>query len=217
VCLPGIGSFVNVYQSAFNDFEKYSFVPPSKKIAFNPQLTEDENLISNYIAEKEHLTKIEAKTFLETIITKMQTDLDSGKQVVLLGFGVIQKGLDGNNFFVDNSQDNFLEEAYGLQPFSLKKEEELESSQTVEPEEISDAEEEDVIQMQARSQAQAQESNEEVPQANEVIAQKIDEEVYVATAPEIVATRGFRVPNVVVLFLTILLLMLIFTYAYLAF
>lgn len=122
VCLPGIGSFINAYQSAFVDLDNYSFTPPLKKIVFNSSLNVDDKVLVQYIAEKERITTTEASAFVKTLVYKMETDLNKNKPVLLKDFGVLRRGIDGNFFFVDNAQDNFLDDAYGLMPFDLKTE-----------------------------------------------------------------------------------------------
>lgn len=218
MCLPKIGSFVNVYQSAFVDLEKYSFIPPTKTIAFNPQLKEDDGLLSNFIAEKEQLSEIEAKALLKVILAKMCTDLENNKQVVLPSFGILQKGIDGNSFFIDNARDNFLEEAYGLQAFNLEKA--IEQEELPEPtipdelaeenlpaEEIVSSETQASLAMRANTpfeQADLSEnSNEdEVPETEET-------EPLINPLAE---PRGFRIPPFIIALLVVLLLLLVATY-----
>ena len=120
VTLPNIGSFINAYQSATVDLDKYSFAPPLKKIVFNPSIENDDGLLINYIARKENISNLESEDFIITVVNKIKTDLNKNIPVHLNNFGTLRKGIDGKYFFIDNSEENYLNNSFGLSKFSFK-------------------------------------------------------------------------------------------------
>ena len=65
VIVPSFGGFLVSYQPAQLQSIQHTFYPPSKKIAFNVFLKNNDGLLANFIAHKESLTYAEALKGIE--------------------------------------------------------------------------------------------------------------------------------------------------------
>ncbi len=117
VIIPGLGGFVSNYAPAKIHPVQHLFQPPSKTILFNPQLTNNDGLLANYIAENEKLSFSEALAVIDDFSKNARSDIKSGKRVELEKIGVLYAGVEGSLLFDQDEKTNYLKASYGLNSF----------------------------------------------------------------------------------------------------
>ncbi len=114
VILPGFGAFLTQKVSAqFNEKEQ-NFYPPKKKISFNSQLTKNDGLLANYIAEVENLGYKQAIYKIEEYVVQLHLQLEREKSFSLKNIGTIDLSQEGKIQFSPLLSSNFLSASFGL-------------------------------------------------------------------------------------------------------
>ena len=114
VILPGFGAFLTQKVSAqFNEKEQ-NFYPPKKQISFNSQLTKNDGLLANYIAEVENLGYKQAIYKIEEYVIQLHLQLQREKSFSLKNIGSIELTEEGKIQFSPLTTANFLSASFGL-------------------------------------------------------------------------------------------------------
>jgi cell division septation protein DedD len=114
VIIPDFGGFVANYAPASLHPTKHSLMPPSKKIAFNKKLTNNDGLLANHIALKERISYSEALKIVEGQVAIFQILLKEGKTLSLQPTGTLFLDSENNIQFEPGADVNFLLDSYGL-------------------------------------------------------------------------------------------------------
>ena len=118
VVVPGLGAFVKKPTSAkVNPVANY-FSTPSCDIDFDANLREDNDLIVNYMAEENNISKEEAKNQLVMFVSECFSKLKQKKKVELEHIGILSYDWDNNLVFVQDKSVNYNADAFGLSDFS---------------------------------------------------------------------------------------------------
>ena len=118
VVVPGLGAFVKKPVSAqVNPVANY-FGMPSSEIVFDANLREDNDLVVNYIAEKNEVPEDEARRLLAMFVSDCFSTLKSGGKVVLNNLGVLKNDWDGNLACEQDKAVNYNADAFGLCDFT---------------------------------------------------------------------------------------------------
>ena len=117
VTVPGFGAFLTEIKSATRNESSHSFSPPTKKIAFNANLKNNDGLLANHIALAE-------KTSYEYAVSKIQYEVFNWKKafeenqyVTIKNIGELRLNADKNVVFTPFDQTNYLTSSFGLAPF----------------------------------------------------------------------------------------------------
>jgi hypothetical protein len=113
VIIPTIGGFIVNYASASIDFVEQQLLPPQKAVSFNPKLVNNDGLLANHLAQKEHLTYKQATLKVEAFSRQIESDLFNNKIVHFNNVGKLYFNSDSKLEFVP-ANTNFLKDAYGL-------------------------------------------------------------------------------------------------------
>jgi hypothetical protein len=113
VIIPTIGGFIVNHASASIDFVEQQLLPPQKTVSFNPKLVNNDGLLTNHIAQKEHLTYKQATLKVEAFSRQIELDLFNNKIVHFENIGKLYFNSDSKLEFVP-SDTNFLKDAFGL-------------------------------------------------------------------------------------------------------
>lgn len=113
VILPSIGGFIVNYSSASIQFVDQQILPPRRQVSFNGKLVNNDGLLTNFIAQKEHLNYKQAQQKVQAYSEAIENDLLSRKVVHLERIGKLYFNNDSKLEFVPEST-NFLRDAYGL-------------------------------------------------------------------------------------------------------
>lgn len=118
VVVPGLGAFVKKSTSAkVNPVANY-FSSPSCDVEFDPNLREDNELIVNYMAEENNISREEATKQLVMFVTECFNSLKQGKKVELEHIGILSYDWDNNLVFVQDKSVNYNADAFGLTDFT---------------------------------------------------------------------------------------------------
>ena len=114
VILPGFGAFLTQKVSANYNENEQNFYPPKKQISFNSQLTKNDGLLANYIAEVENLGYRQAIYKIEEYVLQLQLQLEREKSFSLKNIGSIEVTDEGKIKFSPLTSSNFLSASFGL-------------------------------------------------------------------------------------------------------
>ncbi|MCD6346938.1 MAG: SPOR domain-containing protein [Bacteroidales bacterium] len=117
VILPGLGAFVSNFKPAEIREETQTFIPPTKEIGFNTELQEDDSLLVDFIAKKEHIDEDQARELVYDKTVEIKEKIEAGQRVSLEGVGVFGLSGDGVLTFKALAGLNFFLDSYGLSPF----------------------------------------------------------------------------------------------------
>lgn len=118
VVVPGLGAFVKKPTSAqVNPVANY-FTMPSSEVVFDANLREDNDLVVNYIAEKNEVPEDEARRLLAMFVSDCFNSLKQGKKVVLNNMGTLSNDWAGDIVFEQDKSVNYNADAFGLCDFT---------------------------------------------------------------------------------------------------
>lgn len=113
VIVPSFGGFLASYQHATIHPTHHTFSPPSKIIAFNIFLTQNDGLLANHLAGQVHVPYNEALREILAFVQHCQKELNEGKKIILERIGSFYFDKEKNLQFEPFKQFNYLQEAYG--------------------------------------------------------------------------------------------------------
>ena len=117
VVVPGLGAFVKKTTSAKVNPVANFFTMPNCDIVFDANLREDNDLIVNYISDKDRISKSEAKTHLVLFVSDCFNKMKQGKKLVLDHIGTLRFDYDNNLVFEQDKSVNYNADAFGLSDF----------------------------------------------------------------------------------------------------
>ena len=118
VVVPGLGAFVKKPVSAkVNPVANY-FAMPSSEIIFDANLREDNDLVVNYMSEKNDIPKDEAQKLLSMFVSDCFNSLKQGKKVVLNQLGTLSYDWANDLVFEQDKSVNYNADAFGLCDFT---------------------------------------------------------------------------------------------------
>jgi hypothetical protein len=113
VIIPDFGGFVANYAPASIHPTQNIFSPPSKKIAFNKKLQNNDGLLANYIAVSEGISYAEALLAIASEVAVFHAILKDGKTILLHPIGSLFLDIEKNLQF-EAGTVNYLRDAFGL-------------------------------------------------------------------------------------------------------
>jgi len=119
VILPGLGGFVANYCAAEVNPLNNEILPPSKAIGFNRNLTQNDGLLINCLAEAEKMTYSEAERAIEFYIEDISVRLRRNERVNFDELGELFYNKRHNLQFEPAKDINFLAELFGMESFEL--------------------------------------------------------------------------------------------------
>lgn len=117
VIVPGLGGFVANYKSATIQPIQNTFSPPSKSISFNKNLTNNDGLLANLVAQKENINFNVATKNIEESVLLIQQDLKLKKRILLKDVGTLVLDNESRIQFDPANTVNYLLGSYGLSVF----------------------------------------------------------------------------------------------------
>ncbi|MBR5983436.1 MAG: hypothetical protein IK025_06925 [Bacteroidales bacterium] len=117
VIIPGFGGFVTNRFPAEVDFSKQEFYPPSRKVAFNENLSLSDGLLVNYISQSENMSWSDAEQEVNLFVADLNAKLAEGKSLAFDGLGEFSRKT-GTLVFMPVSC-NLLDESFGLPSFNF--------------------------------------------------------------------------------------------------
>jgi len=132
VVMPGFGAFLSQRKPAEIHETTHAFYPPKKVISFNKQLSENDGVLTNYIAQAERISYSEASEKVNLFVQELQATLQTYQEVVLNEIGTFNL-VEEKVVFQPFYHNNYLAESFGLSTFTSA---EIEREKEVVTEEI---------------------------------------------------------------------------------
>lgn len=117
VIVPGFGGLVSHYQPARIHPTQHIFSPPSKAIAFNVNLSQNDGLLAQQISRNTGCDYREAMNLISRQVQEMQFALDQGKSIRLDEIGMFKLDVEKNLQFFPAEETNYLADSFGLSEF----------------------------------------------------------------------------------------------------
>jgi hypothetical protein len=117
VTVPDFGAFLTEIQSAHLEQSSNSFFPPTKLIAFNANLKNNDGLLANHIAQIEKTSYENAVSAIQNEVLNWKKNIQETGVFSIINVGKFYLNEDGNLIFSPYNQSNYLTSSFGLSPF----------------------------------------------------------------------------------------------------
>lgn len=117
VIIPHFGGFVSNYRGAEIHPTQHLFTPPGKQLAFNKNLTMNDGLLANFIAQTNRISYAEALRLIELEVAYIKSILASGEKVHFKNIGLLKLDVEKNLQFNPSTLVNFNTDSFGLSAF----------------------------------------------------------------------------------------------------
>ncbi|RYZ26530.1 MAG: hypothetical protein EOP49_43335, partial [Sphingobacteriales bacterium] len=114
VIIPGFGGLITQYNPVRIHPVKSSMSPPSKKVAFNEKLQQNDGRLINQISVQEQLSETDAITRVQAFVTTVNLALNQHQKYLLQDIGLFRKDKEGAIEFDYEARINLLAESFGL-------------------------------------------------------------------------------------------------------
>ena len=119
VVLPGLGCFVaEIVPSTFSD-KGYTINPPYRRLYFRSKPDSGDELVKFY-ALSNNVSVEMAERIVSDFVTELKSVLHLKKTVVFPGLGRLRATKENNIFFVADEDLDIYPDGFGLEPISLK-------------------------------------------------------------------------------------------------
>jgi len=115
VVIPDFGAFVTEIISAKLSESGQHLSPPSKKVLFNPLILNNDGLLAQLLCVGENCPYDVALQKIEAQVVYWKLQLEQHHVLILDQIGEISKR-DRKYYFLQNNDENYLSEAFGLSP-----------------------------------------------------------------------------------------------------
>lgn len=115
VIVPSFGGFLASYNHARIHQSQHTFSPPSKKIAFNIFLKQNDGLLANHLVKHEKLSYTDALNQIERHVNFWNKELTEGRKLIIDRIGVFYFDAEKNLQFDPVKNINYLRDAFGLE------------------------------------------------------------------------------------------------------
>ena len=114
VIIPGFGGLLATYRPAEMILAEHRISPPSKALAFNEYLTNNDGLLINHICQKSQYGYQEASAKVDTWVHQTKELLKNNEEIYLPSVGRFYRDVERNLQFTADSRSNYLSSSYGL-------------------------------------------------------------------------------------------------------
>ncbi|MBO5849105.1 MAG: SPOR domain-containing protein [Bacteroidales bacterium] len=119
VIVPEFGAFISKRHSATIDYANHRFMPPYKELVFNNKLTNNDDLLVNFISQKENISNEEALAKIQNFVNQSAAILDVNFELDLEGLGKL-RNFHGDYVFETKEDVNLLGDSFGLTSFNFQ-------------------------------------------------------------------------------------------------
>ena len=114
VIIPGFGGILATYRPAEMILAEHRITPPSKALAFNEYLSNNDGLLINHICQKSQYSYQEASTKVDTWVQQTKQLLKNNEEIYLPSVGCFYRDVERNLQFTADTGFNYLSSTYGL-------------------------------------------------------------------------------------------------------
>lgn len=118
VIVPDLGGFIANYNPAGIHPVLHTFTPPSRTLAFNANLKNNDGLLADAIRTELGITFAEAISQIADEVALMREQLSKGEQFSLSQIGILFYDKEKNLQFNPHSSVNYLSDSFGLTNFT---------------------------------------------------------------------------------------------------
>lgn len=117
IIVPEFGAFVVKSFPAEINHATQMFLPPSRRLSFQPALKKDDLFLVNHLATHYGMSHQAARTALAKITAEWSKTIENGERLRLEGLGLFYRESSGQWAFKPQVDSNFSTEAFGLSIF----------------------------------------------------------------------------------------------------
>ncbi len=114
VIVTDLGGFIANYNPASINPALHVINPPSKKLAFNSSLKNNDGLLASHIAQRTALNYLDASDVVREYVKEAQKNLKSGQKLKIEKVGVLYLDTETNIQFLPDQNVNYLVSSFGL-------------------------------------------------------------------------------------------------------
>ena len=118
VTLPGLGRFCCQSEGAKVNVITNQFERPTVTVTFDPESKDSDDLVVEYLCEREQMPKTQAENELEAFLAQVNLRLQEGDKVTFPELGVLSLNVDGTLSFVQGDDFQDHGDAFGLGDFT---------------------------------------------------------------------------------------------------
>jgi hypothetical protein len=115
VIIPGLGGFISQYEGAKRNLSTQTITPPSKRLAFNKSLQENDGLLINQLVSAEGLSQNLAKIKIQDFKAEVEESLEHTGSYLFQGIGKLMYDHNKTLQFHPILQENLLLDSFGLE------------------------------------------------------------------------------------------------------
>jgi cell division septation protein DedD len=116
VIIPGFGGFLGAYQPAEMELATHTLYPPTKSIAFNASLRNNDGLLISHIAARTATSFEQTAQQVEIWVDQTRMLLDAREEIYLPRIGRLHLDIEHHIQFHADRSINYLRGTYGLRP-----------------------------------------------------------------------------------------------------
>ncbi|SFC68689.1 Sporulation related domain-containing protein [Flexibacter flexilis DSM 6793] len=120
VVIPDLGGFITSYNTAEVHPVRHTFLPPSKAVAFNERLKNDDGLLANTIAKFENISTEEAYFQIKGFVFDIREALKDQNKCYIKEIGTLFINHEYALQFEQDSKNNYENESFGLPELFFK-------------------------------------------------------------------------------------------------
>lgn len=129
VIVPGFGGFIAKYIPASIHPLTHVFTPPTRQVVFNASLRNNDGILANHLVRTLQISYAEALILIERQSAQWAVALNRGEKINIKNIGLLFSDQEQNIQFIPEIGSNFLDDAFGLSPFSSQPVEKMGSLQ----------------------------------------------------------------------------------------
>ncbi|MDQ4139266.1 MAG: SPOR domain-containing protein, partial [Bacteroidota bacterium] len=114
VIMPDFGGLITHYEPVKIHPIRHTFLPPSKRVAFNEKLKLNDGLLISTLAYDYKLTTEEAQLQVMQFVNELQRELNSTRRFDLKGIGIFRLNEESKIVFEYVENENYLNDSFGL-------------------------------------------------------------------------------------------------------
>lgn len=119
VTVPGVGAFLNVYESALTDASTGMIRPMRREVRFNGALRHDDGLLASSYARKERIPFADGRELLRKSVGELTALLHAERQVPVGRLGMLESDEDDRVSFRPFSTADAIASRLGFLPVSI--------------------------------------------------------------------------------------------------
>ena len=119
VIVPGLGGFIAYHQPAHYEEDEGLFIPPTRTVGFNPQLTMNDGLLVQAYMQTYHTDFPDASRKLSKKVCELKEILYNEGIMVMSGIGTLHYNIYNNYEFHPLQNGILSPELYALGAFSM--------------------------------------------------------------------------------------------------